>query len=250
MPGPKPAAKWRALPVALPLALEQLDCVIEAGMAIAFFDLDKTLFPQNSASLWVKSELRLGFLSRWQALRVFGWLMRYHLGFADMEDAIRRSIASLKGDREEDIRERTLAFYDAEMRGRFRPGGLAALERHRAAGDACVLLTSTSNYLSSPTAAELGLDSYLCNRFRVDDEGLFTGDPVEPLCFGTGKVAHAKRYAAEHGFELDACVYYGDSHSDRQILEAVGRPVAVNPDPRLARLARQRGWEIVDWGGA
>lgn len=46
-------------------------------MAIAYFDLDKTLFPRNSALMWVSSEVRLGYLTRWRALRAFGWLARY-----------------------------------------------------------------------------------------------------------------------------------------------------------------------------
>ena len=36
---------------------------------------------------------------------------------------------------------------------------------------------------------------------------------------------------------------YSDSATDLPMLEAVGRPVAVNPDRALAKVARERGWE-------
>jgi len=47
---------------------------------------------------------------------------------------------------------------------------------------------------------------------------------------------------------LSDCAFYTDSFSDVPVLEAVGQPVAVNPDPRLRRRANKRGWRIVDWG--
>jgi phosphoserine phosphatase len=49
------------------------------------------------------------------------------------------------------------------------------------------------------------------------------------------------------GSSLEHAVFYTDSITDLPLLEAVGRPVAVNPDPRLRRLARRRGWPIEDW---
>jgi phosphoserine phosphatase len=95
---------------------------------------------------------------------------------------------------------------------------------------------------------DLGLDACVCNRFEVDAQGRYTGRAHEPLCFGPGKVVLAERYAAGCGVPLAACTFYSDSHSDLPMLEAVGSPVVVDPDPRLRRLARQRGWPIEDWG--
>jgi phosphoserine phosphatase len=49
---------------------------------------------------------------------------------------------------------------------------------------------------------------------------------------------------------MDQAVFYTDSITDLPLLEAVGRPVAVNPDARLRRVARSRGWAIEQWIGA
>lgn len=219
-------------------------------MAIAFFDLDKTLLSFNSASRWVRSELRLGHLSLRQALAAFGWIARYHLGFADIETGLRAAITTLAGEREAAIEARTLVFYEREIRGRVRPGALPVLRQHRDQKDDLVLLTSSSPYLSTPVVAELGLDGFLCTRFAVDADGRFTGASAGPLCFGAGKVVHAEAYATERGVALEACAYYADSMADVAMLQAVGHPVAVNPDPRLRLLARERGWKVVDWGSA
>ncbi|MGC4121788.1 MAG: HAD family phosphatase [Myxococcales bacterium] len=219
-------------------------------MAIAFFDLDLTVLARNSGTLWAKSELRTGHITRWQALKAFAWLTRYHFGFARLEDALLESISSLTGKLETEVRARTMAFYEAEVRQLIRPGAQAAIDRHRRAGDHLWLLTSSSNYLSEAVMEQLSLDGSLCNRFEVDASGRFTGRPAGALCYGPGKVEVAQAFAKEKGVPLAECAFYSDSTSDLPMLEVVGHPVAVNPDPRLRRIAVRRGWPVEDWGVA
>jgi HAD superfamily hydrolase (TIGR01490 family) len=221
--------------------------VVMTPPSIAFFDLDKTLISRNSATLWIRFELAAGRVTRWQALHALTYVVRYSLGAADMSDAIRRSVASLAGQPEAELRERARLFYEQLIPPLYRPGAAAAIAAHRAGGDRLVLLTSSSIYMSEMVCRDLRLDDYLCNRLEVDAGGCYTGRPLEPLCFGAGKVELAARYAAERGFDLRDAAFYTDSASDLPMLEAVGRPVAVHPDPRLRRLAKQRGWAVVDW---
>jgi HAD superfamily hydrolase (TIGR01490 family) len=217
-------------------------------MAIAFFDLDKTLLAVNSGSLWIRRELALGHISRMQALRASLWLARYHLGFVSMKDALVQAISHLQGAREQSMRERTVLFYEEQVRSQYRPGALRTLEEHRAAGDKLVLLTSSSGYLAELVARDLGLDAVLCNRFEVDASGLYTGRPLGEVCFGEGKRFYAQACASEAGFPLSACSFYTDSYSDLPVMEVVGCPVAVHPDRRLQREALRRGWPVVSWG--
>jgi HAD superfamily hydrolase (TIGR01490 family) len=217
-------------------------------VAIAFFDLDRTLLAANSGTLWIKSELGLGHITRFQALRASFWVIRYQLGFASIEDALLRAIRFLAGSRESDIRDRTTQFYKSNVRQLFRPGAREALKYHRDQGDKIVLLTSSSSYLSQLVAEELELDDYLCNRFEVDSAGLHTGKLIGALCYGTGKVDYAKEFASAAGTQLSECIFYTDSFSDLPLLKAVGSPIVVNPDRRLRGEAQRRGWRVVDWG--
>ena len=217
-------------------------------MAIAFFDMDKTLLAVNSGALWIRREFDLGHITRMQALRASYWLARYHLGFVSMQDALVQAISHLQGMGEQHLRERTVRFYEEVVRFQYRPGALHVLEEHRAAGDALVLLTSSSGYLSDLVARDLGLDAVLCNRFEVDAAGLHTGRPLGEVCFGEGKRFYAQSYASGAGVPLSACTFYTDSYSDLPVMEVVGRPVAVHPDRRLRREALRRGWPVVSWG--
>jgi HAD superfamily hydrolase (TIGR01490 family) len=217
-------------------------------LAIAFFDLDRTLLSVNSGVLWVRREVALGHLSRTQALQAAAWLARYQLGFAALESVVAQAIAQLQGTPARALRERTVSFWDTQVRHAFRPGGLARLAHHRAARDRLVLLTSSSSYLAELVARELSLDAVLCNTFEIDAQGLHTGRAAGGICFGPGKLVFARAEAERQGVPLSACAFYTDSYSDISVLEQVGSPVAVNPDVRLKRLARRRGWPIENWG--
>ena len=214
--------------------------------AIAFFDVDKTLLSVNSASLWVRREFAAGNITRMQAVKAGFWVTLYHLGFARMDDVLTEAVATLKGRVEREVIEHTLAFYRDDVRHTIQPAARAAVQRHKDQGDLVFLLTSSSAYLSAPIADELQIDGFLANRFVVDS-GLFTGIAVLPLCFGAGKVLHAQVIAEKLNIALKECAFYTDSVSDLPMLEAVGTPVVVDPDPRLRRIARRRGWPIEAW---
>lgn len=215
--------------------------------AIAFFDLDRTVLSVNSLTGWMRREVRLGHLSRRRAAQGVFWLGAYRLGFSRMEGLIRAAVSDLAGVEEAVLARRSAEYFEAELSNRIRPGVEAALQRHRAREDRLYLLTASSTYLASVVVDRLGLDGALCNRLEVSD-GRFTGRAVEPLCFGVGKAALARQLAGSLGVALDRCAFYTDSYSDLPAMEAMGEPVAVNPDPRLARAARKRGWRIEDWG--
>ena len=83
----------------------------------------------------------------------------------------------------------------------------------------------------------------MCTHLESRD-GRLTGKVVPPVCFGPGKIVWAERFAAEYGVDLSSSYFYTDSISDLPLLERVRYPVAVNPDPRLRRLARKRGWPV------
>lgn len=217
-------------------------------MAVAFFDLDRTVISRNSATLWIRFELAERRITWRQALRAAAWVLRYNLGAVDLGDPIRRTVATLAGQREAEVAARTARFHAEAVRPLYRPGARAALARHRTRGDRLVLLTSSSNYVGDAVCRDLGIDACVSNRFEVDADGRYTGRVLEPLCFGPGKVELAARHAANSGATLAACTFYSDSHSDLPMLEAVGFPVVVDPDPRLRRHARRRGWRVEDWG--
>lgn len=214
--------------------------------AAAFFDLDGTLLTVNSATLWLRRERRRRRITPWQVARAALMIASYRVGILDMESALRSGLRPLRGLREEQIRAETRAWWLEDVRPFVAPGARPVLEAHRRAGDRLVLLTSSSRYASEMAREEFGLDDALFQVYEVR-EGCFTGEPVRPICYAEGKVEMAERWAREAGVDLAASSFYSDSSTDVPMLERVGHPFAVHPDPRLRVVAKARGWPILDW---
>jgi HAD superfamily hydrolase (TIGR01490 family) len=217
-------------------------------MTIAFFDLDKTLISVNSASLWLRSQWRSGKLTPLQMIRMTMGLVRYHLGFANLDDYIAHALHKLKGESDALVQNEIETFYHDQVRHHYRPGALEVLSEHRARGDRLALLTSSPHQLARLVAKELTFHDCLATELEVDVQGKYTGRTIGPVCFGRGKVDVAQKYAADLQVPLSSCSFYTDSVTDLPMLKCVGSPVVVNPDPRLRRAALVEKWKIVDWG--
>jgi HAD superfamily hydrolase (TIGR01490 family) len=214
----------------------------------AFFDLDRTLLQVNSGKLWFRRERAAGRLPLRQAVEAGVWLGLYSAGLLGARKALTRAVRTLVGKSEDELAAETRRFFEDELVGAFAPGGLDAVAAHKRAGDPVVLLTSASLYLSRCVQEHLELDDILCLRMEVVD-GRFTGR-IDDICYGDGKVTAAEAWARDHDVDLDACWFYTDSFTDLPMLNRVGRPMVVAPDPRLTRIAKKRGWPILDWTGA
>lgn len=186
-------------------------------------------------------------IARRRDLVLAAWYLGlYRLGVLEPSQALVRSADVLRGKPETWLVEHCARWYERDVRRDLRAGARAYVEQHRRAGHQVVLLSSSTCYLGNPLGDELGIEHRLVNRLELDEHGRFTGAFAKPLCYGDGKSWHAKRFAEEHGVDLAASFFYTDSVTDLPMLELVGHPRVVAPDPRLAREARRRGWPVID----
>ncbi len=215
---------------------------------VAFFDLDRTLIDTNSGTLFALSERREGRISLAQLAISVWWTTLYHFDLVDIDRAYGKAVSLYRGHHTDDLARITTQWFEREVRHRIRPGAETALTRHRSQGHPLVLLTNSSCYLSTDVCRTWGLDDWLANTYPLDGQGRITGALELPLCYGEGKVVRAAAWCETRGHDLSDAWFYTDSVSDLPMLEAVGHPVVVNPDPRLRRIARRRGWPVEDWG--
>ena len=115
------------------------------------------------------------------------------------------------------------------------------IETHRAAGDCLGIVSGAPQLLIAPLKALLDLDFVVGTRL-VCKQGRLTGDLDGLRVSGPEKVRRSDEVARTYGFDLRESAAYGNAFDDRFLLAAVARPVVVNPDGRLARLARKKGW--------
>ena len=127
------------------------------------------------------------------------------------------------------------------------------MARHRENGVRVIICTSSWQYAARYAAALFGLETddenIISSVMEEDARGVLTGR-VATVAYGDGKYRVTKKWADANGVDLKDCYFYSDSMSDVLLLEKVGHPVVVNPDPRLRKHAETRGWPIEDWGKA
>lgn len=212
----------------------------------AFFDLDRTLVACNTGRLFLRDLRRRGEISLARAVRAMGWLARYHLSLIDLDAMAHKILQGLQGWSEAEFAERCDRLVEKEVLPLLQPAALRKIDEHRRAGHVLAILSTSPTYMTRPVARILGVDHALSTQLEVES-GRFTGRLVSPACFGAGKVHWAERFGRESSVDLDQSWFYTDSYSDLPMLERVGHRVIVNPDPRLRRAARQRGWAVEDW---
>ena len=220
--------------------------VAGSGPSAAFFDLDRTLISGSSAFTLAIAARSAGMIPTREFLRDgVGALTFKLLGASDgtTNGARDRALSFVEGQRQDDLsalNERVLPTLLAKIR----PEARRLLDLHRQAARATYIVSAAPQEIVGPLAQSIGMAGGIGTRGEVVD-GVYTGRLAGPFCYGPGKVEAIRELARWDGLDLAQCYAYSDSASDLPMLEAVGHPVAVNPDKKLERTARRNGWPVV-----
>ncbi|MFI5832164.1 HAD family hydrolase [Micromonospora sp. NPDC051300] len=218
--------------------------------AAAFFDVDNTMM-QGASIYWfarglaARNYFTAGDLARfaWQQAR-FRLLATEHVG--TMSQAKEAALAFVQGWRVDDVERLAEEIFDELMAPRIWAGTRRLAQRHLDAGERVWLVSAAPVEIGRVIAARLGLTGAIGTVAEVVD-GAYTGRLVGDLMHGPAKAEAVTQLAAVEGLDLARCAAYSDSANDLPMLSAVGRAVAVNPDPALLRRARERGWDVRDF---
>jgi HAD superfamily hydrolase (TIGR01490 family) len=212
----------------------------------AFFDLDKTIIARAALVAFSGPLHRAGYLSRWLVLRaLYGQFVFHYFGADDDRMAKMRESALrvTKGWPQAHIKQLVEETLDEVIDPIIYAEALELIREHQAAGHRVYIVSASPEEVVAPLARHLGADQAIATRARLDDEGRYTGE-VAFYAFGPFKAQAMQAEALRIGIDLAESYAYTDSATDLPMLEAVGHPVAVNPDRELLKAASARGWEI------
>jgi HAD superfamily hydrolase (TIGR01490 family) len=217
-----------------------------SGPSAAFFDLDRTLISGSSVFVFGIAAWRAGLIRRGEfAHDALGALaFRFRGAGDDTSNAVReRILGAVSGVHHEDLVALNSQIVP-KLLERVRPEARRLVDLHRHAGRATYIVSASPVELVEPLALALGMTAGIGTRSAMVD-GVYTGELAGPFCYGPGKVESIAELARWEGFDLPQCWAYSDSASDLPMLHAVGHPVAVNPDGKLERIARDAGWPVI-----
>jgi len=216
-----------------------------SAMEAAFFDLDKTIISKSSSLALSRPMYRAGLVTRGQLVRGAYAQLVYALVGADEKkmDRLKEGMLQLtKGWDREEVEQLVEDVLIDVIDPFVYQEALDLMELHREEGRAIYIVSSSPEEVVRPLARHFGVAGVLATRARIVD-GKYTGD-LEFYCYGEAKAEAIRELAAERGIDLDSSYAYTDAATDLPMLQAVGHPIAVNPDRDLRKEAEASEWEI------
>jgi HAD superfamily hydrolase (TIGR01490 family) len=216
----------------------------------AFFDVDNTMLQGASIYHFARGLAARDFFT-WRDLAMFGWRqvsfrLRGIEDLAHMEEAKQAALGFVAGHAVSEVTELAEDIYDELIADRIWSGTRALAQLHLDAGQRVWLVTAAPAELASLLARRLGLTGALGTVSEIKD-GIYTGRLVGEPLHGPAKAEAVLALASKEDLDLEQCWAYSDSSNDLPMLTTVGHAVAVNPDAKLKRIARENGWEIRDF---
>jgi len=217
---------------------------------LALFDLDHTLLPLDSDYRWADFLARSGHVGDPAAACAKNeeLMRRYDAGELTALESAEFMLGLLAQNTPYDLARWYEEFMAQVIRPAITDQAIALVRRHLEAGDLCAIATSTNSFVTAPIARAFGIPTLLATEPEYV-AGRFTGRIQGIPCFREGKVTRVNQWLAERGWQLSdfqQSFFYSDSMNDVPLLEAVTDPVAANPSDTLRKLARDRGWRIMD----
>jgi HAD superfamily hydrolase (TIGR01490 family) len=209
----------------------------------AFFDMDKTLIAENSGSLYMRYRYQRGEIGGLDLLAGLGAYLQYKLGILDIRNWTKRMMVQFRGQEEAELEREARVWFEAMVAATIYPRAAELVREHEERGHVVAIVSGATKFVVRPLAERLGVRHFLYTRLEVED-GRFTGRVVEPICFEEGKIYWIQHFIERHGIDLARSFFYTDSITDLPLLDLVGHPVAVNPDPFLYRTAVRRRWPV------
>jgi len=208
------------------------------------FDVDHTITRRSTAGRFMMRAIARGLAPRRLAAVVLWFGVAYRLGLLRLRDR-GDAFPMLRGVPRADLVALAAETFREDVRDSLNRRVAELIRRHLADGRRVVLATSSLDIIVAPLAAHLGVRDVIATTLEFEGEvatGRIAGRPL----FWDEKQRRVLAFIRQAGGDPRRCSFHSDSIYDLPLLEAVGEPVAVNPDLRLRRIAARRGWPIID----
>lgn len=210
----------------------------------AFYDLDHTILDGNSATHLVTEARKRGIMNERHYRHALWLSLLYKLNIGNPTKMINRMLSWLNGLKEASIMQLSKEIFEQVIKETIRPEILETIREHRDRKGAVILLSSATTPICRPVSEYMELDEMICTELEADN-GILTGHTRGKLVYGPEKKVRMHAFCSDNEYNPEDAWYYGDSHTDRYVMEAVGNPVAVSPDKRLLKIAKRNNWPIL-----
>jgi putative phosphoserine phosphatase/1-acylglycerol-3-phosphate O-acyltransferase len=210
----------------------------------AVFDFDGTLIDGYSASALYSHRFRNLEIGPGEMVRTTRRMLGPTMTEAQFTELVEDGLGGWAGRTEADILALGEKLFAEEVAGALFHQAWRLVKAHQLAGHTVIIATSATELQVAPLVRELGVEHLLCTRLESVD-GVLTGKVDGRALWGPGKIDAVRAFLAERGIDLAASHAYANGDEDVPLLEGVGHPHPVNPQPELAEAAERQGWPVL-----
>ena len=219
------------------------DLIIKQNLAL--FDLDNTLLAGDSDYNWSLFLIDEGLLdAKTHHDRNEQFYADYNAGQLNIVEFLKFQLKPLSEHPKVFLDELHLKYMQKVIRPMMTVKAQALVDKHKAAGDLCVVITATNSFVTKPIATAYGIEHLIGSDPEMVN-GQYTGGVTGVPTYKEGKVIRIKQWLAERGKKLEdfeTSYFYSDSHNDLPLMKLVTNPVAVDADAALIAYAQEQAW--------
>ena len=217
-------------------------------MNLALFDLDNTLLAGDSDYNWSLFLISEGLLdAKTHHERNEQFYQDYKNGCLDIGAFLKFQLQPLSQHKKAFLDNLHLKYMQKVIKPIMTVKAQALVDKHKASGDLCVVITATNSFVTKPIATAYGIEHLIGSDPEMLN-GEYTGGVTGVPSFQEGKVTRINQWLAARGKKLndfEISYFYSDSHNDLPLMQLVTNPVAVNADDILKAYAEKHGWSHI-----
>ena len=214
-------------------------------MNIVMFDMDNTLVSEDTVFLWEKFLDRKGITTETDKKFRKKLDDDYWQGCLNLEEHFGFEISVIKRIPVAQRKQWVNEFFHYLVRPKISVKGLKLIEEYKCQKDTLIILiTATLSYLAQPVANGANVDHLIATEGEMIN-GDYTGRIDGIASIGKGKIDRFNSWALTNKISPQHTTYYGDSINDVPLLEVVNKPIAVDPEEKLKKIALTNNWEII-----
>jgi len=214
-------------------------------MALALFDLDKTLLNGDSDFEWGQFLVKKKIVDEEEYAKANKYFYEeYQRGTLDIVEFSAFSFKPLSELDLSRLKELHAEFMQTIIIPMIRNQSQATIDKHHAQGDISIMITATNSFIPQPIANHFGIQHLIATEPKIINDNYTTEIEGTP-CFQEGKVIRLNEWMKANNADLQGSYLYSDSMNDLPLLETVENPIAVQPDEILMTIAKERNWPII-----
>ena len=210
-----------------------------------FFDLDKTILSVATENYFAFHLLNKKIIRHSHLFQILLQTLKYDLFITRDFFSVKKKVIHIVLENQDEKRMKSvyLEFFNSRLKNLIFPEMIQDVKKHKDQNRKMVIISASLDFIVEAFCQYLEIDKYFATSLEIRN-GKFTGNTLGQIYMGQAKREALLQFAENNHINLQKSYAYGDYIEDYHMLKAVGNPIAVNPDKKLLRKAREHNWAI------